>query len=367
MSSASVKPAPKTGVMDIAAYVPGRETAPGVERVYKLSANESPLGPSPKAVEALAGITDHLEIYPDGAAHVLRDAVAEVHGLNPANILCGNGSDDLLALLCQAYLSPGDEGIVSEHGFLVYKIQITGAGATPVTVPESDCTVDVDAMLAAVTERTKIVFIANPNNPTGTYLPVEEVRRLHAGLPGDVLLVLDAAYAEYVRRNDYEAGIELVSANENVVMTRTFSKIYGLAALRIGWLYGPAAVVDALNRIRGPFNVNAAAIIAGAAAIRDRDHVERAIAHNQIWLSRLVEGFEALGLKVTPPVGNFLLIHFDGAAKTAAEADDFLTSRGFVLRRVKAYGFDNALRMSVGSQEANEGVLAALKEFLGQA
>ncbi|WP_136658390.1 histidinol-phosphate transaminase [Nitratireductor sp. XY-223] len=367
MSSARVKPVPKKGVMDIAAYVPGRETAPGVERVYKLSANESPLGASRKAVEALAGISDHLEIYPDGAAHHLRDAIAEVHGLNAANILCGNGSDDLLTLLCQAYLSPGDEGIITEHGFLVYRIQISGAGATPVTVPETDCTADVDAILAAVTERTKIVFIANPNNPTGTYLPVDEVRRLHAGLPGDVLLVLDAAYAEYVRRNDYESGIELVSANENVVMTRTFSKIYGLAALRIGWLYGPAAVVDALNRIRGPFNVNAAAIVAGAAAIRDREHVERAVAHNQVWLPRLSEGFEALGLAVTPAVGNFLLIHFDGAAKTAAEADDFLTRRGFVLRRVKAYGFDNALRMSVGTEEANEGVLAALKEFLGKA
>ncbi|WP_419906689.1 histidinol-phosphate transaminase [Hoeflea sp.] len=367
MSSATMKPAPKKGVMDIAAYVPGRETAPGVERVFKLSANESPLGPSPKAVEALEGIGNHLEIYPDGAANHLRDAIAEVHGLNPANILCGNGSDDLLALLCQAYLAPGDEGIISEHGFLVYKIQIIGAGATPVTVPETDCTADVDAILAAVTKRTKIVFIANPNNPTGTYLPVEAVRRLHAGLPSDVLLVLDAAYAEYVRRNDYESGIELVSANENVVMTRTFSKIYGLAALRIGWLYGPAAVVDALNRIRGPFNVNGAAIVAGAAAIRDRDHVERAIDHNHVWLPRLTEGLEALGLTVTPPVGNFLLMHFDSVSKSAAEADEFLTGRGFVLRRVKAYGFDNALRMSVGSREANEGVLAALKEFLGRA
>jgi histidinol-phosphate aminotransferase len=354
--------------MDIAAYVPGKETAPGVERVFKLSANETPLGPSPHALKALSEVMARIEIYPDGNASLLRNAIADVHGLNPANILCGNGSDELLGLLCQAYLSPGDEGIVTEHGFLVYKIQITGAGAHPVTVPETDCRADVDAILAAVTDRTRIVFIANPNNPTGTYLPVEEVRRLQAGLPADVLLVLDAAYAEYVRRNDYEAGIELVSANDNVVMTRTFSKIYGLAGLRIGWLYGPSAVIDALNRIRGPFNVNAVAIAAGAAAVRDRAHVDRAVQHNQQWLQRLTEGFEAIGLRVTPSVGNFLLVHFpDQQGRTAADADAFLTGRGYVLRRVTAYGFPNALRMSVGSEEANEGVLSALKEFMGTA
>ncbi|MEX3011432.1 histidinol-phosphate transaminase [Hoeflea sp. TYP-13] len=368
MTSAKKKPTPKKGVLDIAAYVPGKETAPGVERVYKLSSNETPLGPSPKAVQALADVSTHLETYPDGASHLLREAIAEVHGLNPANILCGNGSDELLGLLCQTYLSPGDEGIFTEHGFLVYKIQIIGAGAVPICVPETDCRADVDAILSAVTERTRIIFLANPNNPTGTYLPVEEVRRLHAGLPGNVLLVLDAAYSEYVRRNDYESGIELVSANENVVMTRTFSKVYGLAGLRIGWLYAPLAVVDAMNRIRGPFNVNAAAIAAGAAAIRDREHIDRAVAHNQTWIAKLTEGLEALGLKVTPSVGNFVLIHFgDEAGKTAADADAFLTCRGFVLRRVTAYGFPNALRMSVGSAEANEGVLAALKELLEKA
>lgn len=363
-----VTPTPREGVLDIAAYVPGKHSAPGVERIYKLSANETPLGASPHAIEAYSDIAGRLEIYPDGNSNVLRDAIGEVHGLNPANIVCGNGSDDLLALLANAYLSPGDEGIVSEHGFLLYKILIKAAGAVPVSVPENGLSTDVDAILAAVTDRTRMVFIANPNNPTGTYLPVEEVRRLHAGLPGDVVLVLDAAYAEYVRRNDYESGIELVSANDNVVMTRTFSKIHGLAALRIGWLYGPPGVVDALNRIRGPFNVNAAAIAAGAAAIRDRDHVDMAVAHNQAWLPRLTEAFEALGLKVTPSAGNFLLVHFsDEESKTAADADEFLLSRGFILRQVRAYGIPNALRMTIGSQEANEGVLAALKTFMEQA
>ncbi|MEM6463425.1 MAG: histidinol-phosphate transaminase [Pseudomonadota bacterium] len=360
-----LKPTPKDGVMDIAAYVPGKHSAPGVDRVFKLSANETPLGPSAHALEAFSGIGARLEVYPDGNSNVLREAIADVHGLNAANIICGNGSDDVLALLGQAYLSPGDEGIVSAHGFLLYKILISAAGAKPVSVPETDCTADVDAILAAVTQRTRMVFIANPNNPTGTYIPVSELRRLHAGLPGNVVLVIDAAYAEYVQRNDYESGIELVSENENVVMTRTFSKIYGLAALRIGWLYGPAAIVDALNRIRGPFNVNAAAIAAGAAAVRDRAHVADAVEYNRIWLPRLTEGFEALGLTVTPSAGNFVLVHFDAAGgKSAAEADAFLCSRGYILRQVTAYGFPNALRMSVGTREANEGVLTAMKAFM---
>ena len=239
------------------------------------------------------------------------------------------------------------------------------AGATPVVVKEKDERADVDAILAAVTERTRIVFLANPNNPTGTYLPFEEVRRLQAGLPGDVLLVLDAAYAEYVRRNDYESGLELVSSSQNVVMTRTFSKIYGLAGLRIGWMYAPAHVIDAVNRVRGPFNVNAAAIAAGAAAIRDRAHVENAVAFNEKWLPWLTDELTTLGLRVTPSIGNFVLIHFPGTdGKTADAADAYLTARGYVLRRVAAYGFPNALRMSIGAEEANRGVVAALSEFL---
>lgn len=359
------RPRPKPAVMDIAAYVPGRETAPGAARVWKLSSNETPLGPSPAAVEAVRGMLDHLELYPDGAAVKLREAIAAAHGLNPANIVCSNGSDELLGLLAQAYLQPGDEALFTEHGFLVYRIQTLAAGGTPVAVEETEERADVDKLLAAVTERTKIVFLANPNNPTGTYVPFSEVRRLHAALPSSVLLVLDAAYAEYVRRNDYESGIELVSAAQNVVMTRTFSKIYGLAGLRIGWMYAPAHVVDAVNRVRGPFNVNALAIAAGAAAIADKAHVERAIAHNDRWLPWLSDELTRLGLRVTPSVGNFILIHFPGnGGKSAEAADAFLTQRGFILRRVSAYGFPNALRMSIGTEEANRGVVAALGEFL---
>lgn len=361
-------PEPNPGVMDIAAYVPGRDKAvPGV-KLHKLSSNETPLGPSPAAIEAYKAAADRLEIYPDGSSHELRQAIAEVHGLNPENILCSNGSDELLGLLASTYLGPDDEGIFTEHGFLVYKIQILAAGATPIQVPETDHRADVDAILAAVTERTKIVFIANPNNPTGTYLSDAELRRLHAGLPSHVVLVIDAAYAEYVRRNDYPSGIELVSANRNVVMTRTFSKIHGLAALRIGWLYGPPEIVDALNRVRGPFNVNAPAIAAGAIAIRDRAHIDKAIAHNETWLPKLTEALEAIGLKVTPSVGNFILIHFpdDDAARSAQVADRYLVERGFVLRQVVPYGLPNALRMTIGDEEANQGVIHALTAFMAQ-
>ncbi|MEZ5803271.1 MAG: histidinol-phosphate transaminase [Rhizobiaceae bacterium] len=360
------RPEPKPGVLDIAAYVPGKSSAPaGVVKVHKLSSNETPLGPSPSVAEAVKKAAGSLELYPDGSSTRLREAIGEAYGLNPANILCSNGSDESLALIAQTYLRSGDEAILTEHGFLVYKIATQAASATPVTVKEKDARADVDAILAAVTPRTKIVFLANPNNPTGTYLPFEEVRRLHAGLPKDVLLVIDAAYAEYVRRNDYEAGIELVSNSQNVVMTRTFSKIYGLAGLRIGWLYAPAHIIDALNRVRGPFNVNAVAIEAGIAAMRDRAHLAAAVEHNDRWLPWTTAELEKLGLKVTPSVGNFILIHFpDDKKHSAAAADDHLTARGFILRRVSAYGFPNALRATIGSEEANRGLVAAIAEFL---
>ncbi|MER9894346.1 histidinol-phosphate transaminase [Mesorhizobium sp. M0119] len=359
------RPRPRAGIMDIEAYVPGKSAAPeGVAKVHKLSANENPLGPSPKAIEAARAVADKLAVYPDGSARRLREAIAEVHGLNPANIVCSNGSDEILGLLAQTYLAPGDEAIITEHGFMVYKIYIQSAGAVPVTVKETDERADIDAILAAVTPRTRVIFLANPNNPTGTYVPFQEVRRLHAGLPRNVLLVLDAAYAEYVRRNDYEAGVELVGSAENAVMTRTFSKL-GLGGARIGWMYAPMHVIDAINRVRGPFNVNATAIEAGIAAIRDRAHIERSVAHNATWLAWLSEQLSGLGLRVTPSVGNFILIHFPEDKKhSAAAADDYLSRRGYILRRVSGYGFPNALRMSIGTEEANRGVVAALATFL---
>jgi histidinol-phosphate aminotransferase len=361
----SVIPKPRPGVLDIEAYVPGKSTAPGVAKVFKLSSNETPLGPSPRAVAAYQAVGAHLEDYPDGSASALREAIGRAFGLDPDRIICGGGSDDLLNLLARAYLADGDEAIHTTHGFLVYPIATRGTGATPVAAPETDYTASVDAILAAVTKKTKIVFLANPNNPTGTYISFDEVKRLHRSLPQQTLLVLDAAYAEYVRRNDYESGIELVATSENVVMTRTFSKIHGLAALRLGWIFGPAHVIAAINRIRGPFNVNAPAIAAGIAAIEDHAHQERSREHNTRWLGWLTQEIEKLGLKVTPSVANFLLIHFpETKSRTAKEANAFLTARGLVLRQLGAYKLPNALRMSVGTEEANRLVVAALKEFL---
>jgi histidinol-phosphate aminotransferase len=297
----------------------------------------------------------------------LREAIGGTFGLDPERIVCGAGSDDLLNLLAHAFIGPGDEAIHTTHGFLIYPIATLAAGGQPVVAPEKNYTADVDAILGLVTERTKVVFLANPNNPTGTYVPFDEIKRLRAALPPHVLLVLDAAYAEYVRRNDYESGIELVATTENTVMCRTFSKIYGLAALRLGWMYGPAHVVDAVNRIRGPFNVNAAAMAAGIASMQDGAHVETARAHNEHWRAWLADEIGKLGLTVTPSVANFVLIHFpDAKGRTAKDADAFLTAGGLILRRVDAYKLPNALRMTVGSEEANRLVVSALAEFMGK-
>ena len=359
------RPTPRPGVLAVHAYVPGKSSAPGVAKVYKLSSNETPLGPSLRAIEAYRGVAEHLQDYPDGSATDLREAIGRAFGLDPARIVCGFGSDDLLTLLARIYLADGDEAIHTTHGFLVYPIATLSTGGKPVAATETKYTADVDAILAAVTARTRIVFLANPNNPTGTYLPFDEVKRLHRGLPPRVLLVLDAAYAEYVRRNNYESGIELVATSDNVVMCRTFSKVHGLAALRLGWLYGPAHVVDAVNRIRGPFNVSAPASAAGIAAIQDTEHVERSVAHNEKWRAWLTTEIGKLGLEVTPSAANFILIHFPRAnGKSAAEADKALTSRGLILRQVGAYGLPNALRMSVGSEEANRLAVATLADFM---
>lgn len=358
-------PQPRPGVLDISPYVPGKSSAPGVAKIYKLSSNETPLGPSPKAIEAYQAAGAHLQDYPDGAATALRVAIGKTYGLDPARIVCGAGSDDILNLLARAFLADGDEAIHTTHGFLVYPIVTMGAGAKNVVAAEKNFTADVDAILKAVTPKTKIVFLANPNNPTGTYIPFDEVKRLHAALPKNVLLVIDAAYAEYVRRNDYESGIELVATSENVVMTRTFSKIYGLAALRLGWMYGPAAIVDAVNRIRGPFNVSAPAIVAGIAALEDTAHVDKARAHNDRWLAWLTEEIGKLGLKVTPSVANFALVHFANE-KEAADANALLMSRGLILRQVTSYKLPNALRMTVGPEDANRLAVKTLAEFMGK-
>src|ERR1700710_337986 len=315
------RPVPNPGVLDIAPYTPGKTPVPEPGRkVFKLSANETPFGPSPKAIEAYMAAAAGLEDYPEGTSRVLREAIGRAFGLDPDRIICGAGSDEILNLLAHTYLGRGDEAISTTHGFLVYPIATKANGATNVVAPELDFAADVDAILQSVSPRTRLVWLANPNNPTGTYLPFDEVKRLRAGLPPHVLLVIDAAYSDYVSRNDYELGIELVATSENTVMTHTFSKIHGLAALRIGWMFGPANIVDAVNRIRGPFNVSAPAMLAAVAAIEDTAHIQMSKAHNEKWVKWLTDEVTKLGLKVTPSVTNFVLIHFPDKGKTSAEA-----------------------------------------------
>lgn len=354
--------APKPGILDIRPYVGGRAHVAGQATAIKLSSNESALGPSPKGIEAYRAASRGLSIYPEGSAHILREAIAAFFGLDAARIVCGNGSDELLSLLAHAYLRPGDEVLFTEHGFLVYRIAALANSATPVVVPEKDLRADVDAILSRVTPKTRLVYLANPNNPTGTYLQHSEIRRLHTGLSPDTLFVIDAAYAEYVRRNDYESGIEMVSTFPNVVMTRTFSKIYGLAGLRVGWAYCPAAVADVLNRIRGPFNVSVPAQAAAAAALEDRAHVDAGVAHNEEWRSWLTDNIRKIGFRVNDSVGNFVLIQFAGADE-AKKADAFLCGRGLILRDVANYGLPDCLRLTVGTEDANRAVVAALTDF----
>jgi histidinol-phosphate aminotransferase len=359
------RPVPNPGILDIAPYTPGKSPVaePG-RKVFKLSANETPFGPSPKAIAAYKDAALHLEDYPEGTSRVLREAIGRAFGLDPNRIICGAGSDEILNLLANTYLRQGDEAISTTHGFLVYPIATMANGAKNVVAPESEFTADVDAILKLVAERTKLVWLANPNNPTGTYLPFDEIKRLRAGLPSHVLLVLDAAYSDYVSRNDYEMGIELVATSENTVLTHTFSKIHGLAALRVGWMFGPAHIVDAVNRIRGPFNVSVPAMRAAAAAIEDTAHLEMSKAHTEKWRNWLTGEIQKLGLTVTPSVANFILIHFPTEkGKTAADADAFLTRRGLVLRALGNYKLPHALRLSIGTEEANRLVVEALREF----
>jgi histidinol-phosphate aminotransferase len=360
------RPVPNPGILDIAPYTPGKSpvAAPG-RKVFKLSANETPFGPSPKAIEAYQKAAAHLHDYPEGTSRVLREAIGRAFGLDPDRIICGAGSDELLNLLAHAYLSQGDEAISTTHGFLVYPIATKANGAVSVVAPETNFVADVDAILKLASPRTKLVWLANPNNPTGTYLSFDEVKRLRAGLPPHALLVLDAAYSDYVSRNDYEMGLELVATTENTVMTHTFSKIHGLAALRVGWMFGPAHIVDALNRIRGPFNVSTPAMLAAVAAIEDHAHVQMSKAHTEHWRNWLTEEITKLGLKATPSVANFVLIHFPlEKGKTAAEADAFLTKRGLVLRALTNYRLPHALRMTIGTEEANRLVVEALRDFM---
>ncbi len=349
---------PRPGILEVEPYVGGEARIPGVAEPVRLAANENPLGPSPRAVAAYRDLAGTLHRYPDGGASALRAGLAELHGLQAENIVCGAGSDELISLLVRAYAGPGDEVLHSAHGFLMYPIAAKTAGATVVPAPERNLTADVDALLARAGERTRLVFLANPNNPTGTHLPEAEVRRLLDGLPEHTLLVLDAAYAEYVEAADYTDGARLVEETGRVVMTRTFSKIYGLAALRLGWAYCPPEVADVLHRIRGPFNVGVPAQAAGLAALGDQAHVRDSAAHNARWRAWFAEQLARLNMRAEPSQGNFVLVPFADAAGAA----EYLKSRGILVRRMASYGLPGHLRITIGSEPDMRALVDALQD-----
>jgi histidinol-phosphate aminotransferase len=364
-------PRPRPGILEIAPYVGGKSSVAGAvagRPVAKLSSNESPLGPSPRATEAYRALAGELHRYPDGGSTALRKAIGRRHNIDPDLVVCGAGSDELIALLVRAYAGPGDEVLHSAHGFLMYRLAALGAGAHPVAAPERGLKADVDALLAAVTSRTRLVFLANPNNPTGSYLTADELARLHAGLPEEVVLVVDAAYAEYVDRPDYASGLELAVTAPNVVHARTFSKLHGLAALRVGWMTASPAIVDAINRVRGPFNVALPAQAAAVASLEDTEHQERARRHNDAWLPWLERATAGLGLTVHPSVGNFILVEFprDRPGRDAASANAFLEGEGIIPRTMGGYGLPDCLRISVGLEEENRRVAEALAAFVGR-
>ena len=356
-------PRPRPEILEIAAYVGGESKIPGRNRAIKLSSNEGAFGVPPGAAEALRCAATEQHRYPDGSAAELRAAIGRYHGLDPGRIVCGAGSDDLLIQLALAYGGPGTELLMTEHGFSIYRIAGQYAGSRVVATRERNLTTDVDALLASVSPATRSVFIANPNNPTGSLLSARELARLRAGLPPDVLLVLDAAYAEYVERLDYDAGVGLVDAGENTVMTRTFSKIYGLGGARIGWAYAPSAIVDVLNRVRSPFNVSVAAQAAAIAALSEPGWVERSRRHNTVQRARLSEALRAAGIQVWPSECNFVLADF-GSSEQADAARAFFATRGLIVRAVRGYNLPACLRITVGTEEEVGLVIEAAEAFM---
>ena len=359
----AVKPEPQVGIMDIALYEGGHATLDGHTDVVKLSSNENPLGPSPAAIQAFQSASSQLNRYPSTDHAELRDAIGKVFDLDPAQIICGVGSDEIISFLCQAYAGPGDEVIHTEHGFAMYRISTLAAGATPVEVTENNRVTDVDAILAGCTDKTKLVFIANPNNPTGTMIGGNEVARLAAGIPKGAILVLDGAYADFV--DDFVGGADLIAQHDNVVMTRTFSKLYGLGGLRIGWGYGPKAIIDVLNRLRGPFNLSETQMAAATAAVLDVEYTNHCRQENARQRSWLISQLCALGILCDASHANFVLARFSDA-ETATAADLCLQKNGLIVRGVAGYKLPNCLRITVGDQASCERVIVALKEFKGQ-
>jgi histidinol-phosphate aminotransferase len=359
------RPVPKAGIMDIHAYVPGKAKAEGVEHPVKLSANENILGSSPKAVEAYAGAAGELNMYPDSRTTLLRNAVADAYRLEPERLIFGQGSDEVFQLLNQTFLEPGDNIVQGEYGFAAFAIGAYACQAQVKRAPEPGYRIDVDEMLKTVDERTRLVFLANPGNPTGTWIPFSEVERLHANLPPSVVLVLDGAYSEFATSPGFNDGLDLARSSDNIVVTHTFSKLHGLAALRVGWGYAPAAIVAAVDRIRLPFNISIPGQLAAVAALGDTEFQEASIAHVERWLPWLTQQIGGLGLDaVGPSATNFLLVGFPKTGKTAAAADEFLSARGLLTRRVLNYGLPDHLRITIGLEEHNRAVVEALAAFM---
>jgi histidinol-phosphate aminotransferase len=360
-------PVPNRWVMDIAPYVPGRSTTDTGGRAVKLSSNENPFGTPEVARAAFAAAASELERYPDAGATELRAAIGAHYGLDPARIIYGTGSDEVLHLVAGAYAGVGDEVIYVRYGFAVYDIAARRVGATPVVAPDRDYATDVDAVLACVTDRTKLIFIANPNNPTGTYTSRAEIARLHAALPEHVLLVLDQAYTEYLDPEDDDGGLELARNTSNVLVTRTFSKIFGLASERVGWGYGAPELVDAMHRIRAPFNFSTAAQKAAIAALGDQAFVERSYRHNREWRGWFAAQIDAMGnkgLRAIPSKANFQLVLFEGGV-TGEQAYKALMDRGYIVRWLPGQGLPHGLRITIGTEHEIQGVAAAIREIVG--
>ena len=363
-----LKPAPKPWILSIAPYVPGRATTDDGRTVAKLSSNENPLGTSTHAQAAFAARQADLTRYPDASAAALRTAIAKAHDLDPARVIYGTGSDEVLHLVAGAYAGPGDDVIYVRYGFSVYDIAARRVGATPVVAPDKDHATDIDAILAAVTPKTRIVYVANPNNPTGTFTPRAEIERLHAGLPSDTMLVIDQAYAEYLEPHEDDHALDLARTQPNVVVTRTFSKIFGLAAERIGWGYGSAEAIDAMHRIRAPFNITSAGQDAAIAALGDADFVARSRDHNARWRGWLADEIGKLGnagLRAVPSKANFVLVLFEGTL-TAETAYGKLMEHGYIVRWLPKQGLPHGLRMTIGTEDETRGLAAALRTIVDE-
>lgn len=352
------QPQPRPGILDIKPYVGGEGRVPGVDRLIRLASNENPLGCSDSARRAYLDAASELHRYPDGNVTLLREAIGKKYSMHPSHIVCGAGSDELISLLIRAYVGPGDELVYSQYGFLMYPIGARAAGAKPVAAPETGMRTDVDAMIAAVTPKTKMMIVANPNNPTGSFLTMAELEKLCAGVPENVVIVIDAAYAEFVNDPQYEDGRRLVDARPNVVMLRTFSKIHGLAALRLGWGYFSPEIADIVNRVRGPFNVSVPAQAAGIAALADDDFIKRTVAMTNEGRDYLTRELTALGYKVYPSVGNFILVRF---GDNAEDIRLILKNKGIFVRQMGAYNLPDCLRITIGLPEDNHTLVSMLK------